>query len=159
MANMFYQPDAHLTITGPLGTFTFQDFEVPEEISFFGEYHYKLHQQPGGTRQYDMLGPNDGPIRWSGRALTSGEFGTADERMNALANMWEAGDRCILEFGIWSFAVIISKFEIKYRAKNFCEYEIELMRIINANELPDALAPTPPADLGAVQTIINQQAQ
>lgn len=50
-----------------LGGVDFQGFEIPDEIVLGGCHAGKLWKLPGGARLFDAQGPDDDPIKWSGR--------------------------------------------------------------------------------------------
>jgi hypothetical protein len=52
--------------TVQLGTFVFQDMEIPEYINFGGEQQLVQHNLIGGNRIIDILGKNDDDISWKG---------------------------------------------------------------------------------------------
>lgn len=143
-----FSPDALLVLTGPGGAIRFKAWEIPEFVEFGGPFRYIIHKFPGGTRQIDSLGPDDAPITWTGLMLTA----DGDTRAAQLWAMWEAGDKCIVSFGIWDFPVVISDLKFRYRANNYVEYKIELTRVIDAPEAFQAIAP--PNDLNNAANVI-----
>jgi hypothetical protein len=64
-----------------------------------------VHQLPGGARVLDTMGPNPEPIPFSGMFL--GPF--ASVQAAQLLQMRDAGDLVQLEWGDWSFTVLIEQ--------------------------------------------------
>ena len=143
-----FSPDALLVLEGPAGAVKFKAWEIPEFVEFGGPFRHVIHKFPGGMRQIDSLGPDDGPITWTGLMLTT----DGADRTAVLWAMWEAGDKCTVSFGIWNFDVLISDLRFRYRARNYVEYKIELMRVIDAQAAVAAVAP--PNDLANAQGIV-----
>lgn len=105
-----------------LGPITFQDFEVPEQITFGGRQKLVVHMLPGGARVIDAMGPEDGPIAWSG--IFSGQ--SAAERVRALDRLRQSGASLPLTWGGWRYQVIIQNFQANSTKETWIPYRIQL---------------------------------
>lgn len=105
-----------------LDDFTFQDFEVPDQINFGGQQMLKVHKLLGGKRVIDALGSDDDPMEWSGRFRGS----DAVSRANTLDTKRRAGKPITLAWGELSFTVIISHFSAIYENPYEVPYTIKV---------------------------------
>lgn len=126
MATFSAFPDPVLIITGTSGDFTFQYFEIPEFVKFGGPFRANIHKQPGGARQVDSMGPDPGPISWSGIMLTADGW----TRSRTLYAMYEAGNKVTVTWNGAERTCIISDLKINYKANNYVEYSIELTEVV-----------------------------
>jgi hypothetical protein len=85
-----------------LGSFAFQDFEVPETIALPVRQAVAVHRLIGGGRVLDAMGVDYGDIAWSGVMLGSG----AESRAQSLKALADAGQAVALTWGTWNFAVL-----------------------------------------------------
>jgi hypothetical protein len=90
--------------SGPvvLGSFAFQDFEVPESIQVPVRQAVGVHRLIGGERVFDAMGPDYGDIAWTGVML--GAF--AEDRVQTLKALVDEGQAVALTWGTWSFTVL-----------------------------------------------------
>lgn len=144
---MPYAPDPVIT----LGDITFKLYEVPEWVTLGGAFRAIVHKQPGGSRQIDSLGPDDGPLRWNGMMLTA----DGHDRSLLLWEMYQAGDMIPFTFGGWAFDVIITNLELHHKAANRVEYKIEVTRVINAAEIAAPGAVAAPNDTANAANVVN----
>jgi hypothetical protein len=97
-----------------LGTFQFQDFEVPEHISFGGENMITKHKLSGGRKVFDVMGTDEDDIKWSGiLGLTT----DLDSRVEELQTLRRAGQSIPLSFSNYYFTVIVK--DIKFPEYRF----------------------------------------
>jgi hypothetical protein len=103
-----------------LGPVLFQDFELPERISWGGKQQLAVHRLPGGTRVIDALGRDDREITWSG--VFSGGGGSARARlvdlMRADGSVWP------LTWEAFFYSVVIASFDADYSRSNWIPYRI-----------------------------------
>lgn len=107
-----------------LGGYVFQDFEIPEEISFGGKQQIKIHEMIGGQRFVDAMGPCPGDIRWKGR------FRGPDAVLNAQSvdAMRIAGAAIpLMWLGIY-YSVIIEEFDP--RTEHFYEVPYTMRLVV-----------------------------
>lgn len=107
-------------ITVILDDFTFQDFEVPDQINFGGQQMLKVHKLLGGKRVIDAMGSDDDPLEWSGRFRGS----DAVSRANTLDAKRRAGKPLNLSWGELSFTVVIAHFVAIYENPFEVPYKI-----------------------------------
>ena len=84
----------------------FQDFEVPERISFGGTQRLAVQQLIGGGRVVNALGGDDGEIVFGG--IFSGD--DASGRAQALGVTMAAGDPVPLLWGDFFYNVVVAEF-------------------------------------------------
>jgi hypothetical protein len=98
-----------------LGDFVFQDFEVPESISFGGAQHLAVKKMVGGVRDIQALGPDPKPITWSGMFMPTPDGQKAIDRALILAQMRDAGQPLTLSWDKLYLEVLIRDFDPDYR--------------------------------------------
>jgi hypothetical protein len=103
-----------------LGPVLFQDFEVPERITWGGDQRVAVHRLPGGTRIVDILGRDDAEIAWSG--IFSGE--DAAVRARLLDTLRAAGGVWPLTWDAFFYSVVITRFVADYTRENWIPYRI-----------------------------------
>jgi len=103
-----------------LGPVLFQDFEIPEKISFGGSQRLAIHKLPGGTRVVDALGRDDANIRFSG--IFSGADATLRARL--VDDLRASGMAVPLTWDVFFYTVIVSRFTAEYSASNWIPYSI-----------------------------------
>lgn len=105
-------------LNGPtltLGSVGFQDFEVPEKITWGGEQMLNVHQLVGGGRVIDSMGPSDRNLDWSG--YFRGE--NAVSRARSIDAIRRAGAKVALRFVDFSYQVVIQRFECTYQLNGY----------------------------------------
>jgi hypothetical protein len=103
-----------------LGPVLFEDFELPERISWGGAQRMAVHQLPGGARVIDTLGRDDAVITWSG--VFSGSEAATRARlvdlMRADAVVWP------LTWDAFFYSVVVSQFCADFTRSNWIPYRI-----------------------------------
>lgn len=94
-----------------LGSFEFQDFEVPETVSLPVKQAVAVHKLIGGDRIANAMGPDYGDIAWSGTILGAG----AEYRAQTLKALVDAAQPVPLTWGQWSFTVFIASCPLTFR--------------------------------------------
>ena len=116
-----------------LGTFVFQDLEIPEKINFGGTQQLVQHDLIGGNRVIDSLGQSDIDISWSG--LMTGS--TALPRAQQLNQLRAAGQQLNLTWFSLNYVVVIQNF-VSYTERFYqVGYEI-VLRVIKDGSNPIA---------------------
>lgn len=105
-----------------LGGIDFQGFEIPDEIHLGGCHAGKLWKLPGGERIFDAQGPDDDPIKWSGRFRGN----SALSRATALDALRRSGLQ--VQFSVLGLAYSVYIKHFSFRPKHALEipYSIEL---------------------------------
>jgi hypothetical protein len=106
-----------------LGSVSFRDFEVPEEIIFGGGQMLAVHQMIGGGRVIDALGSEDGEISFSG--TFSGP--DAARRAQALDVARSLGASLLLAWNGFSYTVMIGEFVAAYTKPWWIPFSIRLV--------------------------------
>lgn len=116
-----------------LGSFTFQNYEIPEKINFGGDQSLVKHQLIGGFRVVDALGKNDTDISWSGLM-----FGPdALTRAQALNKLRANGQQLTLKWFNLSYQVVIASFTANTERYYQVAYDISLA-VISDGDNPNA---------------------
>ena len=103
-----------------LGPVLFEDFELPERISWGGAQRLAVHQLPGGARVIDTLGRDDAVITWSG-VFSGGDAATRArlvDLMRADAVVWP------LTWDAFFYSVVVSQFRADFTRSNWIPYRI-----------------------------------
>ncbi len=103
-----------------LGPMLFQDFELPERITWGGAQLLSVHRLPGGVRVIDAMGRDDAEISWSG--VFSG--GSAGVRARAIDLMRAQGVVWPLVWDAFFYSVVVARFEADYAHANWIPYRI-----------------------------------
>jgi hypothetical protein len=103
-----------------LGGVLFQDFELPERISWGGQQRLSVHRLPGGVRVIDAMGRDDAQIVWSG--MFSGA--NAAERAQMIDLMRVDGAVWPLVWDSFFYSVVVAVFQADYRRANWIPYRI-----------------------------------
>jgi hypothetical protein len=103
-----------------LGPVLFQDFELPERITWGGAQRLAVHRLPGGVRVIDAMGRDDAEITWSG--IFNG--GGAGVRARAIDLMRADGSVWPLVWDAFFYAVVVARFEADYTRENWIPYRI-----------------------------------
>jgi hypothetical protein len=98
-----------------LGNFTFQDFEIPEEIGFGGDQRLSIKKMVGGVRDIQALGTDWRPIQWSGTFFPTAAGQSALDRALALKQIQDAAQPVQLSWDELLLKVYIRSFEPDYR--------------------------------------------
>jgi hypothetical protein len=110
-----------------LGSFVFQNMEIPEDLNLGGEQSLNIHKLIGGQRVIDALGSDEGEISWEGLMLGSDAYNRALQ----LDSMRAQGQP--LNFSVFSsqYNVVISKFSFSPNRFYNVNYKISLAVIQN----------------------------
>lgn len=136
-----------------LGAFVFQGLEIPEHIGFGGKQTHVKHENLGGARVLDAMGPSDADLSWSGRFQGS----LAWPRAKTLDAMRIAGQALPLIVDAEFRFVMISDFTYTYERFYQIPYSITCVVVNNPNLLTslipglDVLTAT---DMAAVTSLI-----
>jgi hypothetical protein len=103
-----------------LGSVVFTSREVPDVIPWGGKQQAAIHKQLGGQRVIDTMGPDPRPITWSG--LFYGP--SASQRARLVDTLKNQGGQVGLQWGSFSFIVVITDFEPDYKHEWECHYKI-----------------------------------
>ena len=103
-----------------LGPVLFDNFELPERISWGGSQRLKVHHIAGGERVIDAMGRDDATIVWSG--IFSGDGASARARlvdlMRADTAVWP------LTWDLFFYSVVVSEFRADFARSNWIPYRI-----------------------------------
>jgi hypothetical protein len=94
-----------------LGSFQFQQQEIPESIPFGGIQRLAVHDLVGGTRVVDSLGAFTAPIEWSGWLLGQNALPRARE----LDRLRVGGNSLLLQWSELAFAVVVRDFRADFQ--------------------------------------------
>ncbi len=120
-----------------LGEIAFSDFEVPEHFAVGGKQRLVIHALPGGGRVVDAMGPEDGPIRWSG--VFTGQ--QAAERVRLLERLRRSGKQQTLAWDAWRYTVVVQEFDAEIANTWWVPYRIQLCIVLDpGRERADWLA-------------------
>jgi hypothetical protein len=123
-----------------LGSFAFQDFEVPESITLPVRQAVAVHRLIGGERVLDAMGADYGDVAWAGVMLGGG----AQARAQSLKALADAGQAVALTWGTWNFTVLPHWISLREGYQRIV-YAIRCTVIRDDSAAPDQLA----LDLGA----------
>jgi len=126
-------------VTLILGDFTFQDFEIPEEIGFGGDQKLAIKKMLGGVRDIQPLGTDWRPIQWSGQFFPTQGGQSALDRALTLDQMKNAAQPLALSFDELYLMVYIRSFEPDYRfARIPYRLTLEVLQDLTAPVYADA---------------------
>lgn len=126
-------------ITLVLGDFTFQDFEIPEEIGFGGDQKLAIKKMLGGVRDIQALGADPRPIQWTGQFFPTQNGQSALDRALTLEQMKNAGQPVTLSWDELYLMVYIRTFEPNYRfARIPYKITLEVLQDLTAPVYADA---------------------
>ena len=139
-----------------LGPVVFRDFEIPERLRFGGRQRLSVHLLPGGGRIVDAMGPDEGPLSWSG--VFSGPDAAA--RMRLLDRLRQAGSVLPLSWSGWRYSVVIESLEAESMNPAWIPYQLQacvvaLGDLISVEALPIAATVADALALGAGATLIS----
>ena len=103
-----------------LGPVLFQDFELPERITWGGAQRMAIHRLPGGDRVIDSMGRDDADILWSG-VFTGPDAGARARLLDLLradGGVWP------LAWSSFAYSVVIARFEADYTKSTWIPYRI-----------------------------------
>jgi hypothetical protein len=113
-----------------LGGFVFDEWSTPETIPFGGKQALKIHKLPGGERVFDLLGPDEDAIKWSGRFWRE----DAPAMVAALNGMRISGAPVSLSFAGNSYSVVVEDFKPRViRYPQHYEYSISCEVVKNSS--------------------------
>lgn len=113
-----------LTITDSNGTvFTFQLFEIPEELGFGGSQMLNVHKLPGGQRIVDALGPDPRPLEWAGEFVGA----NATTRARYLDTLRKLGQPVTVSWSQFSYVGVIAEFHGDFRQEFRIPYTIQVV--------------------------------
>lgn len=103
-----------------LGPILFQNFELPDSISWGGRQSLAVHQLPGGTRVIHAMGRDDSEITWCGvfSGTNAGARARAIDLLRAEGNTWP------LSWETFFYSVVVSRYDADYRRPNWIPYRI-----------------------------------
>jgi hypothetical protein len=138
-----------------LGGVSFQDFEVPEKISFGGTQRLAVQELIGGGRVVDALGEDDGEIAFAG--IFAG--GDAAQRAQTLDTARAAGAVLALFWDQYFYNVVIAEFAADYRKPWWIPFALRC--VVASDPLLDAGTDTPASylvsnDLAVVTSLLGQ---
>jgi hypothetical protein len=113
-----------------LGPILFQDFELPERVSWGGAQRLAVHRLPGGGRVLDAMGREDADIVWEG--VFSGV--DAATRARAVDLMRAEGGWWPLTWDWFYYTVVISRFDAEYAKQNWIPYRIACSVVYDETE-------------------------
>lgn len=137
-----------------LGSFIFNDIELPEKVPFGGEQTITVHKMLGGARVVDAMGPDEADIQWSGRF----QSGDANIRARAVDAMRIAGVAVPLIVDDEYRTVIIKSFKWDYQRFYQIPYSITCLVVDspeNFDGVPDSLDVLFSADLSSVTSLLS----
>lgn len=108
-----------------LGSFLFQDFEIPENVRglLSGKQMLAAKKLIGGQRVIDAMGPDPDDISWSGRF----QGGDVVSRAQQIADMRDTGQTQSLVCDLVVLTVLIADFKFSYERPYQATYEITVM--------------------------------
>ncbi len=103
-----------------LGPVVFQNFEIPERVSFGGLQKLAVHELFGGRRVIDALGAQPSDVTWSG--IFSGP--AASMRVQMLDELRLLGATLPLRWDTFSYLVVIERLEVEYSSPWWIPYRL-----------------------------------
>lgn len=126
-------------ITLVLGDFTFQDFEIPEEVPFGGDQKLSIKKMLGGVRDIQALGADPRPIAWAGQFFPTPDGQSALDRALTVKQMQDAAQPLALSWDELYLMVYIRAFEPDYRfARIPYKITLEVLQDLTAPVYADA---------------------
>jgi hypothetical protein len=128
-----------------LGSFQFENFEIPSAVDYAGGQKTVHHEYPGGARSMSVMGRNDRNISFSGTFLSQ----DAVQRSQTLDQMRISGQPLALSFGNVYEEVVIEDLQLRYLQSNRIDYQISLyVQSINPNSSTPTLLQAVTSDIG-----------
>jgi hypothetical protein len=115
-----------------LGSIIFQGREVPDVMPWGGRQTLAIHRQLGGSRVIDAMGPDPRPIEWHGRFQGT----SATVRARLVDALKDTGARVPLQWGSFSYTVVIADFEAFYKHEWEVTYRIACEVVSQGPPLP-----------------------
>jgi hypothetical protein len=108
-----------------LGTFLFEDFEIPESVKglLSGKQMLSVKKQIGGQRVIDAMGPDPADVTWAGRF----QGGDLVARASFIAVMRDAGQPVVMVCDEVVLTVVIHEFNVGYERPYQGLYDIRLV--------------------------------
>jgi hypothetical protein len=131
-------------ITLSLGTFTFQEMEIPEVVPFHGAQRLSVKKLIGGTRVIDAMGTDPQPITWSGIFFPTNDGESPLDRARLVEAIREAGQPVTLQWDALNLTVFVSEFSPDYRFARI-PYSITV-EVLQDNTRSVSKTPNPTAD-------------
>lgn len=125
-----------------LGSIQFVDREVPDTIKAGGIQKLAIHNQIGGTRVIDAMGPEPHSITWSGLFYGS----SASKRARQVDSLRQSGSEVTLSWGSFNYTVVVADFNFTYKNEWEVRYSIKCEVVNNNNQ-------SQPVSLTAIFTI------
>gem|GEM_PF-1073836 len=124
--------------SGPvvLGSFVFQNLEVPATLPWGGKQQISTHKLTGGRRVLDAMGRDDMPLTWSGIFIN--DVGAVRGRQ--LDEMRISGAPQLLCWGEHLYTVVIRDLSISDKSKQ-SDYHITCEVLRDENDPPDDADP------------------
>jgi len=113
-----------------LGSIQFVDREVADTIKFGGQQKLAVHEQIGGNRVIDAMGPSPEPITWSGLFLGS----SASKRARQVDALRQSGTQVSLSWGTFRYLVVVADFKAVYKHEWEVRYSIRCQVVSNLNQ-------------------------
>lgn len=118
-----------------LGSFLFNDFEIPEHIPLGGSQRVATHELLGGARVVDAMGASERDIQWSGRFQGT----LAWQRARILDALRIAGQPLPLIIDSEFRTVLIAEFHPNYERSYQVPYSITCLVVDNPNAFDGSL--------------------
>lgn len=132
--------------------------EVPDKIPFGGKQIIAVHQEIGGTRVIDAMGPAPMPISWSAHLYSHPQIGLyAADRARALDALRQSGAQVQLSWGSFSYLVVVQSFKAVYKNEWEIAYSITCCVVQDSivAGIVAAVAPTLAASINNDLTALN----
>ena len=138
-----------------IGSVTFADFEIPQEINFGTDQMLAINKMIGGQRDIQALGSDPRPITWSGRFRGT----DATDRADSLDLMAQNGLPVDLTWYSYSRTVLIKSFDAKFMQFYEVPYTITV-EVLSNNDTASQTAQNTASDAinGQLSTASDQAA-
>jgi hypothetical protein len=111
-----------------LGGVVFDNWSTPPKVPFGGKQALKVHKLPGGSRVFDLLGPDDHDIKFSGMIYNPDAAGIAE----SIDAMRVSGQPVGLSFAGRFYNVIVEEAELTVRRyPQWYEYSISCCVVLD----------------------------
>lgn len=126
-----------MAVTLTLGDVVFEYAEIPEELPFGGSQALVRHQQAGGQRTIDSMGPVEDDLSWSGIFLAA----NAEGRAKYLNQMRQAGTEIDLTWSTLRYKVVIQSFTARFMQAYRIPYSITCAVVSDESQRVESLPP------------------